>query len=161
MNTTTTARSQVRGQFIDTLWPLVISIGPATWSERDVKDLADGFERYFERGERYALISGSPHDSVIAARERKLITDWSNSARVRERSRELCVGSATIVRSALSRGALTAMLWIWKPAAPHLAAANADEALDFTLARLEEAGLPLAASPSIVRREALKILGAT
>ncbi len=161
ITTPSTSGSESKVQFIDTLWPLLISIGPQQWSERNVAEMADGFERYFERGERYALISGSPRESIIAAKERKLITDWTNSSRVRERSRELCVGSATIVRSALSRGALTAMLWIWKPSSPHLAAADADEALDFALQKIEDARLPLTASPSITRREALKILAAT
>lgn len=141
----------------------VVGRGPRGPPQRDSSRrlTSPGFERYFARGERYALITGSPRDSVIAARERKLITDWTNSPGVRERSRELCVGSATIVPSALSRGALTAMLWVCKPTSPHLAAADGDEALDFTLAKLEEARLPLAASPSIVRREALKVLSGT
>jgi len=156
--TTTTARPVSRVQFHDNLWPLLITMGPATWTERNVAEMAEGFERYFLRGERYALISASPRDSVMAARERKLVTDWTNTARVRDRSRELCVGSATIVRSALARGALTAMMWIWKPASPHLAVANTEEALDFTLAQLAAASISLELSPNLMRREAKKFI---
>jgi hypothetical protein len=145
-------------QFNDSLWPLLITMGPQSWTERNVAEMAEGFDRYFSRGERYALISASPRDSVMAAKERKLVTDWSNTPRVRDRSRELCVGSATIARSALARGALTAIMWIWKPAAPHLAVANTDEAVDYALAQLAAAGIALELSPTVMRREAKKFI---
>ena len=159
--TTTTARPRSRVQFNDSLWPLLITMGPDIWTEQNVTEMADGFERYFARGERYALITASPRDSVMAARERKRVTDWSNTARVRDRSGELCVGSATIVRSALARGALTAIMWIWKPASPHLAVADTNEAMDYALAQLAAAGIALELSPKVMRREAEKFIDAT
>lgn len=158
--TTTSARSRSQVQFNDSLWPLLITIGPDVWTERSVTEMAEGFERYFGRGERYALITASPRDAVMAAKERKLVTDWTNTARVRDRSRELCVGSATITHSALARGALTAMMWIWKPAAPHLAVADTDEAMDYALAQLAAAGIALELSPNVMRREAKKFIDA-
>jgi hypothetical protein len=153
-----TATYDPKIRFVEDYWPLLLSVGPRVWDERTVADMAAGYERYFERGERYALISGSPRESSIGARERKLITDWTNLPRVRERSGALCVGSATIVRNALSRGALTAILWIWKPASPHLAAATSDEAIDYCLGQLSSAGVRLNGAPESIRRGAQRVL---
>lgn len=154
--TAAAASSSVRVQFVEDFFPLLLAIGPATWTEATVADMAVSYERYFRRGERYALVSGG--GGTIAARERGAIGKWADSPRVREKSRELCVGSATITRGALARGALTALLWIWRPASPHHIAATPEEAVDWCLLRLAEAKLALPRSSEVVRREAIRRL---
>ena len=143
-------------EFVEDFFPLLLAIGPATWTEATVSDMGAQYERYFRRGERYALVSGG--GGTISARERGAIGKWADSPRVRQKSRELCVGSATITRSALARGALTALLWIWKPASPHHIAATPEEAVDWCLLRLAEAKLALPAPSERVRREAIRRL---
>ena len=66
------------------------------------------------------------------ARARKRIADWADAPRVRELSKKLCVASATVVAGPISRGALTAIMWLWKPASPHKAVANPSEAIDYS-----------------------------
>lgn len=157
LNQTAPARSStVSVEFVEDFFPLLLAIGPETWTAATVSDMAASYERYFRRGERYALISGG--GGAISARERGAIGKWADSPRVREKSRELCVGSATITKSALARGALTALLWIWKPASPHQIAATPEEAVDWCLVRLAEAKLALPRSTEIVRREAIRRL---
>ena len=121
--------------------------------------ICGGSERLFARGERYALIVCSPIKSEMGAKERKLITDWSNKPHVREKSRALCVASSTVVRNPLHRGALTAILWLWKPAAPHEASPTPEAAVDWCLERLEAASMPLPRSREVLRRLAIEQLG--
>ena len=56
-----------------------------------------------------------PRARLPAAKERKMITDWANQPHVQEGVTRCCVGSAIVVTSAMARGALTAILWVWRP----------------------------------------------
>lgn len=154
----TTATKPSRVRFVDEFFPLLVCIGPLEFDEAAMAEVAAAYERYFVRGERYSVITISPRDAVLGARDRKMISDWASTARVREKSRELCVGSATVVRSALARGALTAIMWVWKPSSPHEAVSSAEEAIDYCLARIQEAGLTMPRSPATVRRELLRVM---
>ena len=131
-------------QFIDDYFPLVVCVSPTRYDDVELRRLFDGYRRYFERGERYALITHPPKNAEAAsARARKVIVDWANSPDVRRQSGALCVGSATLVPNALARGAMTAMLWLWKPASPHHLAATTDECVDWALQKLVDAGIAL------------------
>lgn len=151
-----TAEPRVR--FVEDCFPLLLCIGPRHFDDAAMAEMAAGYERYFVRGERYSLISCSPRDSVTGARERKLISDWASTPRVREKSRELCVGSATVVRNPLARGALTAILWVWKPSSPHEAVSTPEEGIDYCLGRIQNAGLSLPRSAANVRRDLLRMI---
>jgi hypothetical protein len=146
-------------RFIEDHFPLVLCLGADVWDDQAVSDLAAGSERLFARGERYTLIVCSPIKSEMGARARKLITDWSNKPHVREKSRALCVGSATVVRNPLHRGALTAILWLWKPPAPHEPVATPEAAVDWCLERMQAEGVSLPRSREVLRRLAIEQLG--
>ncbi|MFO0682654.1 MAG: hypothetical protein U0234_11410 [Sandaracinus sp.] len=122
--------------------PLVVVVSPAVVTAATIDAMASAYERLFQRGRRYASISVSRRGgATVGARERRAIAEWANSPRVREMSKELCVGSSTIVEGALQRAALTAIQWFWTPIAPHRAVATAAEAVDFCHERLKASGL--------------------
>jgi hypothetical protein len=98
---------------------------------------------------------------VFGAKHRKQVADWSNSSRVRQKSGELCIGSATLARDALSRGALTAVLWLFKPVSPHQVVASPEEGVDWCMAKLQAAGVPLPRSAAGLRSAALAHLART
>lgn len=131
-------------RFVDTTFPLIIAIGSNAFDQAEFDSMAAGFERYFQRGERYALITYAPHGPLLPdARYRKLVADWANTPRVRELSARLCVGSATVVQSAVMRGAMTAILWLWTPPSPHCAVATPYEAVEWCLDRLLLSGISI------------------
>lgn len=137
-------------------FPLLVHVGPMEYTEDSVRQMADLYEEYFERGERYAVLSLQPKFSRIPGpRERKLITDWTMSPRVAEATRTLCVASATVLPNALVRGVFTAMLWIWSPPVPVKPVARVEEGLDHCLAGLGRAGLKLPRPAPILREEVL------
>jgi hypothetical protein len=147
-------------RFVEDFFPLLFAVSPEDgYDENVIRVMSAGYERFWARGDRYALISlSSSRGSVVNARGRRLITDWANSPRVRAMSKEFCVGSATIVTSALARGALTAILWLWTPATPHEAVSTPEEAVDFCLKKLAQAGVKLPRSAEVLREEALASL---
>jgi hypothetical protein len=114
--------------------------------------MSDAFELYFQRGERYAVISIQPDNSITpTAAERRLVLDWLESPRVRRHARELCVGAATIMNGALMRGAFTAVLWFWTPPFPMKMVANAAQAVEYCVEHLHAAGVPFNAHPAELR----------
>lgn len=147
-------------RFVEDLFPLLISVGPTDgFDAHQVELMAAYYTRLFKRGKRYSVLSCSPKDGLPTnARGRKLIVDWAQSKEVRENSAKLCVGSATVVSNALSRGALTAILWVWSPAAPHLPCATVEEGLDWCLQRLRASHVAMPEEPDEMRRRALELL---
>jgi hypothetical protein len=145
--------------FLHDFFPLIAMVQSSSDEEAEFSAMTTTFDRYFDRGERYALIttkkSGLP---TWSPKIRKRVADWSNSARVRTRSKELCVGSAAVVEDTFSRGALTAILWLWTPASPMKVVPNNEDAVDYCLTRLREENVPLGASASDRSREFLAAL---
>ena len=142
--------------FMEETWPLLVVEMSKAMNEDALNELRSGFERYFARGERYSLLSVTPRGAATpSAKERKAIADWTNSPRVRQFSKELCVGSAAVVTNPLARGAITAMLWLWTPASPFKVVASIEEGLDYCFSQSAKAGLKLPRELAVIRKEIL------
>jgi hypothetical protein len=129
---------------IEELAPLIISVGPVrSYDDAAIAAMNELYEKLWAKGERYALINLSPSAAENpTARSRKLIVDWASRPRVKKMAAELCVAAATIVPNPFFRGALTAILWLWTPPMPHLAAGTAEEAVAYTTDAIVRAKLP-------------------
>lgn len=135
-------------------FPVLVAVGPWRYDEESMQAMSLAYEPYFEQDLPYALLSVSPRDAApTGAKERRVIADWANSPRVRERSGKLCAGSAVLVPSALARGAFTALLWFWTPPSPLRPVGTIDEGLDYCFERLAAKHIPLRASPESIRRD--------
>ena len=131
-------------RFVLDMFPLVVTVGASKQTDGELDEMVAGYDQLFERGERYALITYSPEGAEMpSARARKRIADWAESPSVRAFSKKLCVGSATVVQSQLARGALTAIMWLWKPVAPHKIVATPLDAIDFCLERIAVSDVPM------------------
>lgn len=142
-------------------FPLLVGIGPKRYDEAAVREMAAAFEPHFQAGKRYAFVSVQPQGTATpGAHERKLILDWADSPRVRRYAGELCVSAATVVDGAVLRGALTAILWFWRPPFPMKAVATPQLGLDYCLEQLLQAGVELPVSRDALRARALAQLEA-
>jgi len=143
-------------------FPVLVLVAPSRYDAEAVKRMADAFEQYFQRGERYAVISIQPKGSITpGAAERKLMLDWLESPRVRHYTGELCVGAATIVHGQLMRGALTAVLWFWRPPFPMETVPTAARAVDYCVERLRAAGAQVPAEPAALKVLVERLLATT
>lgn len=146
-------------RFIDECFPLIITISAPTFDDKEVKSMAEGFERYFARGERYAVLSATPRNAPAPGqRERRLIAEWANHPRVRDYSKRLCVGSATVAANPLTRAALSVIMAVWKPPAPFEIAPTLEKGLDYCLRRIQEERLAMSKPHELVRYEMQKLL---
>lgn len=138
---------------------MLATISAPLFDEREVKSMADGFERYFERGERYTLISVSPRNAPVpGSRERKLIAEWANHPRVRDFSKRLCVGSATVVTSPVARAALTVITSLWKPVSPMEVVPSIAKGLEYCLRVAQQERLALPGPADFVRYQLQQLL---
>ncbi|HEX2860554.1 MAG TPA: hypothetical protein VHN79_02895 [Lacunisphaera sp.] len=146
-------------RFIDDWFPLIATINAPLFDEHELKSMADGFERYFERGERYTLITVSPRNAPAPGpRERKMIAEWANHPRVRDFSKRLCVGSATVITNPVARAALTVITALWKPASPLEVVPSIAKGLDYCLRRVQEERLALPGPADLARYQLQRIL---
>lgn len=137
-------------------FPVLVHVGPMEYTEEAVRQMADLYDEYFERGERYVLLALQPREARIpGAKERKRITDWTTSPRVLDASKKLCVASATVLPNAVTRGVYTALMWIWSPPFPVKAVGTVEEGLEHCLAGIERAGLTLPRPAHSIRQEIL------
>jgi len=138
-------------KFVLDAFPLVVTVGAMAYSDSEYADMVAGYDKLFQRGERYAIVTFTPAGAELpGARDRKRITDWASSPYVHEKSKKLCVASATVVQNALMRGALTAIMWLWKPPAPHRAVGTAQEAVHWCLGQLAAANVAMPVARSDV-----------
>lgn len=142
--------------FIEEAFPLIVTVNDRRFDDAEARSMADGYRKYFTRGDRYAVLSVSPRDAEpVGPKARKAVAEWLRRKDVQQYSRTLCVGAASVLESALSRGALTALMWLWTPPMPLRPCATVDEGLDYCLGRLEAEGVPLRRSAAEVRRDTL------
>jgi len=146
-------------QVLGECFPLLIGVAPMRYDAVTIRQLAEAFEVYFERGQLYAFVSVQPQGSTPPGPyERKLLMDWLASARVRQYSGQLCVAAAAGVDSTMMRGALTALLWFWKPPFQLEVMKTPEEAIDHCVRRLEQCGVPLHISAQSLGAHALRVL---
>ena len=146
-------------RFLVDCFPLVVTVSGAVWDAAEVRALTDGFERYFQGSDRYAVLSvPTPKAPAPGHAERKMLGEWTNHPRVRDAIKRLCVGAATVVPSAVERAALSIIYAFGKPACPSEAVPTPERGLDFVLQRVREEGLRLPKPPDLVRYETLRAL---
>jgi hypothetical protein len=146
-----------RVRFLVEDFPLIVTVSAPVWNADEVRALTDGFEPYFQRGERYAVLSvPGPNAPAPGHAERKLITQWTSHPRVREVIKRLCVGAATVVPSAVERAALSIIWALGKPPCPSEAVPSTERGLDYCLKRMREEGVALSKPADLVRYEALR-----
>jgi hypothetical protein len=147
--------------FIDDAFPLIVTISAANFDEAEVRSMANGFERYFGRGERYTVLTVPGRGSTVPGqRERTLIAAWADQPRVRDFSRRLCVGSATVVMSPLARAAFSVITTIWRPPSPVEVVPSVERGLDYCLSRIHGERLKTTRPPEVVRGEVLRLIEA-
>jgi hypothetical protein len=131
-------------EFIDNWFPLIVIIRQGSFDAVEVDQMAAGFERYFRRAEPYTVLSVARLGAHSPdARARLRIAQWASSPRVRQFSKLLCAGTATVITFPWERRALTALFWLWTPASPHESVANVNDGVEYCLKRLGDRGVGL------------------
>lgn len=122
-------------------WP-VVRVGIQDGSDDRYLWILEKFETLFTRGQRYVvLIDATELSSIPSAATRHALAKWQQ--RHDAETRQWCVGAAIVIASRLVRGALTALEWVQRPSTQHSYPASRREALNWCIARADEAGLAM------------------
>lgn len=117
------------------------------------------FRKLYARGERYVLLTvPNKNASAMAAKERKMIADWASQPHVHEGTKRCCAGSAVVVPSAMGRGALTAILWVWKPPVHLEIAHDVKGGIDYCVGVAKQSGLTLPYPPEMIHKTLTRLL---
>jgi hypothetical protein len=129
-------------QYDESLFPLVVVTAPATVELAALNELFASFQRSFERKSRYALLLDLSNVSEIPdAGLRRKISEWEGAHVADTRRWNVC--SALVIRSALVRGAFTALRWLVADQAPRQHFGSRQEAIDFCISGLEREGIAM------------------
>lgn len=149
-------------RFIESTYPVIILLGDRPVDELEIRTMDGHFRRYFDAGKRYAILTATPpNTNYLDAKGRKLIADWANQPHVREHSKKLCVGTATVITSALARGVYTALMWIWTPNTPVKPVSSVTEGIDYCFERLRAEKIALPEAIDVLSRRILDAVGPT
>jgi hypothetical protein len=139
---------------------LVLAISDADFDDNEHRTMSAGFDGYFARGERYALLwMQAPNGRSPGLRERAQIAGWIAHPRVRDFTKRLCVGAAAVVPNSIVRGALSAIMMVAKPPTPFNVVSTPAEGIDRCFEYLAASGLSLPKPKDLIRREALLAIG--
>jgi hypothetical protein len=151
--------AQASMEFIDNWFPLIVTVREGSFDEAEMEQMATGWERYFRRAEPYAVLNTARIGATAPdARGRLRIAQWGNLPRVRQFSKLLCAGTATVMTFPWERRAATALSWLWTPPSPFRSVSSVDEGLAYCLAALVERGADLPRDPEMFRIDVQRML---
>jgi hypothetical protein len=146
-------------EFIDNWFPLVVTVREGSFDEAEMEQMATGWERYFRRAEPYAVLNAARVGANAPdARGRLRIAQWGNLPRVRQFSKLLCAGTATVMTFPWERRAATALSWLWTPPSPCRSVSSVDEGLAYCLESLAQRGVDLPREPETFRIDVQRML---
>jgi len=146
-------------RIIDDCFPLLVAVPRPTFDVAEVQSMMDEFERYFQRGERYAVLTITARNAPVPGQvERRMIGEWVNHPRVRDYTKRLCVGSATLISNPLARAAHTIIMAFGKPAIPSEAVPTLEKGLDYCLECIRSAALPTSQPLELMRYHLIREL---
>jgi hypothetical protein len=129
----------------DSHWPLVVVTFASSTTDADWKEMFAHYERLYERRQPFHIDNdGISMTAAVSASQRRLIADGARAHAAM--SRKWCLGGATVVANALTRGVVTAITWVAPPAYKLTIHASLAEAVDEALATFEAKGIAISAS---------------
>ena len=129
--------------FDEQAWPLLYIRFPAKGlNDESLEAFIERYDEYLDRREPFAAISDSRGVlKAINANQRKRMVVWFE--KTWNVAKKYNVANAVLLKSAMVRGALTAVFWMKAPPGPTKAFGSVAEAAPWLRERLEAAGVTI------------------
>jgi len=122
----------------DSEFPIVIVRAKGKVTDGEFEQYLRALDKVYSRHQRFALVwDGTKADGGTAAQRRRQ-AEWMRQQAMLIRT--FNVGTAFVIPSALTRGALTAILWLQPMPSPHFICESPPEAIRWARKRLAEGG---------------------
>ena len=125
------------------MWPIaVIHFTSPDISDEELQAFFKDYEqKVYSRNERYLSVTNLTIGSPPGAAERRKMADWMEE--YDHYMKRYAVANITVMKSALIRGALTALFWLQRPPIKQLTAGSIREAMDIGVEELRADGLSI------------------
>jgi hypothetical protein len=134
-------------------WPLFITIAPPTVELADVEAYILEVEAVYKRRERFAtLFDSSPILGLPGAHVRRRLAEWQNDTI--DAIKRYNVFTATVIKSPVVRGAMTAMNWVFRPPNEQIVVPSFSEGFVRCIDKLRAAGYPAPPDLDLLAHEA-------
>lgn len=108
--------------------PVYIARLPQKVQDAELRAYLTAVEEFFLRHEgKYSLVTDASFVQSATATQRRIVAD--SDIRLREHDRKWCAGAGIVAKSALMRGAITAIYWMSPPVYPYRVFSNLTEAV--------------------------------
>jgi hypothetical protein len=132
----------------DTHFPLVVQTMTGDWGNRDLEEMIAYFDKRLRGQWRHSAVTNVvPGSHSLDAAQRKRIATWQES--IRDHIVRNNISTAIVLSSGLERGALTALNWLFPPPVPQRACSTMLEAVDWSIERMQSAGLVI--TPAVAK----------
>jgi hypothetical protein len=130
-----------------TLWPLaVFTLPPTALTDEALEALIANLQGILRRRDKHlVLMDCLAVEHSANARQRARLAMFLQEPEARSLS-SFKIADVVLLRSAIVRGAITAIFWVSPPASPIKLCGDGDEALPFIRQRFREEGLTLTAA---------------
>lgn len=136
-------------------WPIVVSkIHGKDHSEQALRSAYATWTGLMQRGQHVLILDMTEGNAGSTAAQRARVAEWIAENESLLRTRQLA--NVLVFDSVVVRGIVTAVFWLRPPVNAHFAARNLDEAVDYALARLKEAGVGISPERVALARSAGK-----
>jgi hypothetical protein len=145
---------------LDEYFPLIVGISGKRIDADEMRQLSEGYERYFARGERYTVLNVTPRDFEMPDYAgRTMVAEWVHHPRIRDFTKRLCIGAVSVQRSMLYRVAFNVVMALDRPATEMKCVATLEEGLDYCFGRLKTEKLALPQPFDLIRHQLVALLG--
>jgi hypothetical protein len=124
-------------------WPIAVSViyGKAH-TEETLNEAYRVWTHYMQRGPHVLIVDMTHGNAGATPAQRAKVAAWigQNEAELKARRQ---LAHVLVIDSAVVRGIVTAVTWLKPPANPQYPARNMDDAVDYALACLKEAGIAI------------------
>lgn len=108
--------------------PVYIARLPPKMLDSELEEYFFAVEKFFLNHDgRYALVTDTSFVQSATASQRRLVAE--SDIRLRDHDRQWCAGAGIVAKTALIRGAITAIYWISPPVYPYRVFSNLTEAV--------------------------------
>jgi hypothetical protein len=129
--------------------PLVLCTFDGPLTDTELADFLRRIERIADSGQKIAYVMDATRGDWLTASQRRSLQAFM--ARRRGRTASYCVGMAFVMSRSITRVMLQAVLAVSPITVPHAVRSRLDEAAEWAIDRLIEAGIPAPAGPILPR----------
>ena len=117
-------------------WPIVIISPTFDVTDQSIQEFMDSYFELIERKqERYAAVMDLTKRTNMTKNQRKILIDGMNKRR--EFTGKYSAGTAVVFKSAIVRGVMMSIFWLFDPKYPTEVCTTVDEAIDWCSKQLD------------------------